>query len=221
MGLTPKTRRGKGENVITGGGFVYNEKTMNTYVKKAGMVAVCALAAVGAVVLIIVVWAASLFSVDSSAEALCDSLYLEQWELAKDEIAKSENVDQKCYLGGTALHAAVQGGNAEVVNLLLERGADPLASDYVGGTALHHAIVINDVDLEIVRLLLEHGADPVTKSGGVPLLHLAIIEDDVELVRLLLEHGADPKSGIDGSTGTAWDLTTNEEIIRLLQQAAK
>ena len=185
------------------------------------MVAVWALAAVGAVVLIIVFWAASLFSVDSSAEALCDSLYLEQWELAKDEIAKSENVDQKCYLGGTALHAAVQGGNAEVVNLLLERGADPLASDYVGGTALHHAIVINDVDLEIVRLLLEHGADPVTKSGGVPLLHLAIIEDDVELVRLLLEHGADPKSGIDGSTGTAWDLTTNEEITRLLHQAVK
>ena len=194
---------------------------MNTYVKKAGMVAVCALAAMGAGSLIIVFGATSLFFPDSSAEALCDSLNSKQWELAKDKIAKSENVNQKCYFGGTALHAAVEGGNAEVVSLLLERGADPLTSDYFDGTALHHAILTNDV--EIIRLLLEHGADPSEEDGGMQLLHFAIIGNEVEIVRLLLEHGADPlaKISIDGSTGTPLDLTTNEEIIDLLHQAAK
>ena len=198
---------------------------MNTYVKKAGMVAVCALAAMGAGSLIIVFGATSLFFPDSSAEALCDSLNSEQWELAKDKIAKSENVNQKCYFGGTALHVAVEGGNAEVVSLLLERGADPLTSDYFDETALHHAIFTNDV--EIVRLLLEHGADPSEdlseEDGGMQPLHFAIIGNEVEIVRLLLEHGADPlaKISVDGSTGTPLDLTTDEEIIRLLHQAAK
>ena len=142
---------------------------MNTYVKKTGMVVVCALAAVGAAVLIIVLGVTVLFAPNSSAEALCDSVYFQQWESAKDEIDKSENVDQKCYLGGTALHPAVQGGNAEVVSLLLERGADPLTSDYLGFAALHYAIIGNEV--EIVRLLLEHGADPLAEysTGSTPL----------------------------------------------------
>ena len=42
--------------------------------------------------------------------------------------------------GATALHEAVSSGRAEVVRLLLSRGADPCAADTDGRTPLHCAL---------------------------------------------------------------------------------
>lgn len=154
--------------------------------KKAGMVAVYTFAAVGVVSLIIAVWIASWFTpllfADPSAKALCGSLYSQQWELAKREIAKSENVDQECLFGTTTLHWAAQGGNEEVFNLLLERGADPLATGYLGLTTLHYALLGDNV--EIVRTLLESGADPLAEdiTGNTPL-DLTVNEEIQHLLR--------------------------------------
>jgi len=59
----------------------------------------------------------------------------------------------------TALHHAACNGHRDLVELLLERGADPAIRD-VGdnATALHFAA--EKGDLHIVKLLIEHGADP-------------------------------------------------------------
>ena len=149
-----------------------------------------ALAGVGVLSLMLSVWVASWFTplmfADSSQKALCGSLYSQQWELAKREIAKREEVDLECLFGTTTLHWAAQGGNSEVFHLLLDRGADPLAKGYLGLTTLHYALLGDNI--EIVKTLLESGADPLAEdiTGNTPL-----------------------------------DLTSNEEIKRMLLEAAR
>jgi len=59
--------------------------------------------------------------------------------------------------GMTPLHQAVLGGQTEVAETLLNRGADISAMDAQARTALHHAA--NAGDAEAVSLLLARGSD--------------------------------------------------------------
>jgi hypothetical protein len=72
----------------------------------------------------------------------------------------------------TALHVAVIRGHAEVVQILLERGADPTVQDKDGQTPFHFASLKGDV--EVIRMILEQGADPTVqdKHGRTPF-HIA------------------------------------------------
>jgi ankyrin repeat protein len=60
------------------------------------------------------------------------------------------------------LHSAVAGGKAEIVRMLLARGADVHARQDLGFTALHGAAV--EGGEEMIRLLLDHGADPAARN---------------------------------------------------------
>uniref|UniRef100_A0A1X7T4P7 Uncharacterized protein n=1 Tax=Amphimedon queenslandica TaxID=400682 RepID=A0A1X7T4P7_AMPQE len=60
--------------------------------------------------------------------------------------------------GDTALIEAARGGNSDVVELLLKKGADPSHSNYRGDTALIEAARGGNCD--VVELLLKKGADP-------------------------------------------------------------
>uniref|UniRef100_A0A1X7SW55 Uncharacterized protein n=1 Tax=Amphimedon queenslandica TaxID=400682 RepID=A0A1X7SW55_AMPQE len=64
--------------------------------------------------------------------------------------------------GDTALIAAAEGGNCDVVELLLKKGADLSHSNYEGYTALIVAAVEGHYD--IVQLLLNNGADQSTAN---------------------------------------------------------
>jgi ankyrin repeat protein len=57
-----------------------------------------------------------------------------------------------------ALHAAVAGGKIEVVQHVLEAGADPNAQQQAGFRAIHEAGV--KANRALAELLLAHGADP-------------------------------------------------------------
>ena len=59
-------------------------------------------------------------------------------------------------------------GTAEMVELLLQHGADPQATNDDGVTAL----IWGAGDADNVRLLIEHGADPNARSklGNTPLM---------------------------------------------------
>jgi ankyrin repeat protein len=57
-----------------------------------------------------------------------------------------------------ALHAAVAGGQIEVVQHVLEAGADPNAQQQAGFRAIHEAGV--KANRALAELLLAHGADP-------------------------------------------------------------
>jgi ankyrin repeat protein len=60
------------------------------------------------------------------------------------------------------LHAAVAARDIEIVQLLLDRGADPNARQQVGYTALMGAAGAGRDDM--VSLLLAHGADPTLRT---------------------------------------------------------
>jgi truncated hemoglobin YjbI len=63
----------------------------------------------------------------------------------------------------TALHMAARRGNVDVIDALLDGGADIEARDSVGDTPLRRAVNCNKVDA--ARLLLARGADPDSKGS--------------------------------------------------------
>jgi hypothetical protein len=126
----------------------------------------------------------------------------------------------------TPLLAASVNGQAEVVMLLLEHGADASAKDNDGWTTMHAAAYWG---LEaILLMLLEHGADSSAKdNAGWTPLHAAAYPGQGETARLLLEHGADLQSRTDdGLTPrqTPEDVATAQQrpqIVAMLQAEAE
>jgi ankyrin repeat protein len=105
--------------------------------------------------------------------------------LAKDKsLARSADA-----AGSTALMQSAYVGTLQIMEALLDAGADVKASNRRKATALHWAIS----DLMKAKLLLLHGADVDAKTvdGRTPLHAAAMLPMGGRVVRLLLEVGAD------------------------------
>lgn len=109
-------------------------------------------------------------------------------------IEHGADVNVRTQQGQTALMvAAKRNGNADLVRLLLEKGASVKTP---GDTTLIPAA--QSGDLEIMRMLIESGANVNCISprlGETPLMYAAA-SDNVEAVRLLLAKGANPNAGL-------------------------
>ena len=90
--------------------------------------------------------------------------------------------------GTTALHQAVFQNHHDIVNLLIERGADPNIGDENVWTPLHWAVERRRMDM--VKLLLNRGADPNKISKQWTPLHRAVQNGCKSTVQLLLNKGA-------------------------------
>lgn len=107
------------------------------------------------------------------------------------------DVDSKCYVSAnyktTPLYAAVEDGNIDIVQILIERGATvDRIEQHDGWTPL--GVAIDSGRIDIVRYLLLHHADVRTGFGSSPRwspLELAIYKSRVDIVRLLIEHHSD------------------------------
>ncbi len=95
---------------------------------------------------------------------------------------------------GTPLHLAVRGDHAELVGLLMDKGANPEVRDKYGRTPLERAIV--NGRLALVRLLIAKGANPNARAkedhfgSGTPL-GIAINCGYVDIAETLIIGGAD------------------------------
>ena len=127
---------------------------------------------------------------------------------AKLLVGAGASVDDADAWGVSATTLAAHSGFDELVEFLLEEGADPSA-DEAGFSALHLAIMRRDEGL--LRTLLAHGADPNARIAtwtptrrasrdwhfhpsviGATPFWLAARFSEPGMMRLLAEHGADP-----------------------------
>ena len=130
-------------------------------------------------------------------------------------------VDARDAEGITALMYASYYGQESVVNLLIERGANINASEYVDGrTALMDSSI--NGQSEMVELLLNRGADINAKSNtGWTALMWAVERKHNEVVALLVDRGAylDSRND-DGKTAVTVAFETyNFDAMTLLQEA--
>ena len=118
---------------------------------------------------------------------------------------------------GNTLHAASAGGHTEIVQILLEKGAEVNVKGGHYGTALIAAS--RQGHIEIVQILLEKGAEINIKGGhyGTALV-AASLEGYTEIVQILLEKGAEIniKGGHYGTALVAASLEGYTEIVQIL-----
>jgi hypothetical protein len=97
-------------------------------------------------------------------------------------------------LGATAFHAAVIRSHREVMDILLDAGADINKHDFIKIAPLDSAV--SDGDLEIIKFLLEHGADIGPFEGLTPYqwaLTIGRPEAAEFLLKWAREHGLEEK----------------------------
>jgi ankyrin repeat protein len=109
-------------------------------------------------------------------------------------LAYNANIDEVCkyYSGRTAMQLAVREGYIDIVNILIDAGADINIKDELRGETALHIAVFNGY-FKIMHLLLLRGADvdiQATGSGLTSLMHACQYGNN-DMVELLLDFGAD------------------------------
>ena len=124
--------------------------------------------------------------------------------------------------GVTPLMIYVWRRRGDVVEELLQRGAEVHLQEHDGDTALHAATTTGDI--KVLQMLLAKGANPNLKNklGGTPLMWAAVYGYQGE-VSLLLANGADPRlKDNDGVTAARWaDRNKHPAVAELLREAEK
>jgi ankyrin repeat protein len=105
---------------------------------------------------------------------------------------RDADVNAKAENGWSAVMIAAAKGYVNVLDMLLDAGADPTLADVYSWTPLMRAGF--EKRASIVRRLLEDDRVDINRRGenGITALHLVTAQGHVEIVRLLMEHGADP-----------------------------
>uniref|UniRef100_A0A8C0UR38 Poly [ADP-ribose] polymerase n=1 Tax=Cyanistes caeruleus TaxID=156563 RepID=A0A8C0UR38_CYACU len=139
------------------------------------------------------------------------------------------NVNAKDMAGrkSTPLHFAAGFGRKDVVEHLLQTGANVHARDDGGLIPLHNACSFGHA--EVVSLLLCQGADPNARDNwNYTPLHEAAIKGKIDVCIVLLQHGADPnirntdgKSALDLADPSAKAVLTGEYKKDELLEAAR
>lgn len=117
--------------------------------------------------------------------------------------------------GQTPLIQAARGGFLEIVQLLVEHGADVNVASSSGKTALSWSAYKGHV--QIVQFLLAQEGIDVNKPdnhGSTALIKTALC-GNIELVRMLLKHGADPNK-VDNCGAGPLSYASNDHIEALL-----
>ncbi len=129
-------------------------------------------------------------------------------------------IDVQNIVGHTALHEASTSGQLELVQALLQAGANANEQSFTREIALHGAV--RSGSLKVVQALLQAQANPdLPNSDDFTPLHIATIQQRGDIAQALLSAKANPNAK------NKWGLTPlhlaaqrgNIEIVRLLLQA--
>ncbi|XP_065343624.1 uncharacterized protein LOC135941815 [Cloeon dipterum] len=126
-------------------------------------------------------------AVNSNGEsALLLACKQRKWDAVNILLSREDtDIGSKDQTERTPLHWAAASGNLDVVQRLVERGADLTLKDSDGMNVMHHALK----DIETVKFLhnLNKGlVTEITKNGST-CLHLAVIRGSTEAIRWLVD----------------------------------
>jgi ankyrin repeat protein/beta-lactamase regulating signal transducer with metallopeptidase domain len=119
--------------------------------------------------------------------------------------------------GSDLLRRAVRNGDADMVRLLLDQGANPNA--VMPGDHTPLMLAVRNGDTDVTRVLLERGANTNAWMPGDPTaLMMAARSGDTDMVRVLLDFGADANKVApgDGTPLIAAIRSGENDIARLL-----
>ncbi|KAH0785265.1 ankyrin repeat domain-containing protein [Histomonas meleagridis] len=109
-------------------------------------------------------------------------------ECTKFLIKSGANVEQKNFMGFTALHWTAFTGRIECVDILLNSGADINAKTEDGKTVMH--IAASRGHISYIEYILERGADlDAVNSAGWTAIFLAVVANQKATAKYLLEKG--------------------------------
>jgi ankyrin repeat protein len=135
--------------------------------------------------------------------------------------SKNTEIDRRDGFNETPLYIAVQTGKINIVQLLIDAGANLNATNRLEDTALHKAVFTED--LPAAKVLLKAGAKVNVKNNwNQTPLHFATIIGNPQIVKLLLNAGAD-KNAINKSGKTPFHIAKqqgNVELLELLSNTA-
>jgi ankyrin repeat protein len=137
-------------------------------------------------------------------------------------------VHQRGWIGDTPLHWPAHNGQVEIVEMLLDAGADINADEigWAGGKPLHWA---SEHEPATVKVLLDRGADVNARNvkdgsdfrGFTPLMMNASQKNDcAEATELLIEAGADIHA-TDPNGRTALDIALEKGLSRISETLRK
>lgn len=153
--------------------------------------------------------AISFFSLSSvNADELHEAARDGDLELLKPTLANVEHVDARDEAGETPLILAAIGGHLDVVETLIDAGADMGGRNQGGLTPLHAAAYAGHLD--VARWLVEQGAQVNDNDNFYQTtpLHMAAEENHKDIVEMLLAHGAaidaEERNGYTPLTQAGW-----------------
>jgi uncharacterized protein YaaQ len=127
------------------------------------------------------------------------------------------NVKDKNYGGNTPLHIAIENGNVEMVQVLLNASAKVNAKNYQKQTPL--MMLDEDATPELVNLLIRYRAKitSVDKEGNTPLMHAAAFGNE-DVLQILISAGSNVNAiNRKGKTALMFATENNEiENVKLL-----
>jgi hypothetical protein len=110
--------------------------------------------------------------------------------------APVEEIDRRDSFGNTLLLCSCQYALESVVRILLNKGADPNATNSAGVSCLHFSCYKDSLSSLITQLLLQNGANPDVQelTYGCTPLHYAASSGEGELCRILISYGAEART---------------------------
>lgn len=140
-------------------------------------------------------------------------------EVVKLLIEKKASFDAGDERDFTPLHHACSYGYFEIVQILLEAGADPNRTALIDDTTPFHQAVLNGHH-ELIDILIKYGADP--SFGNNKALNLACENGHTMCVQMLLDNNCDPNCKDDQLSTPAHKAALNGHLgcLQLLKKAS-